>query len=164
MALHNSLTGSSLHEPKNIDSAGTGDAGKVLTPSASTAGTGVLRNLVESEINSKTAYLTIDFPDITTAGDVYLPCAFAGTVAGVHTVLKGALGTADTDLTAKISNVAMTNGTVTIAFSGSAAGDLDSATPTAGNTFTTSDYINITSDGAGTGTVGATVVLTITRS
>lgn len=163
MAEHNTLTGSSLHEPKGIDSAGTGDAGKVLTPSASVAGEGVLRNLVESEINTKLAYISVDFADITTAGDVYLPCAFAGTVTGVNTVINGVLGTADTDLTAKVNNVAMTNGTVTIAFSGSAAGDLDSATPTAGNTVTTSDYINITSDGAGTGTVGATVILTIER-
>ncbi len=46
------MTGSSLHEPKNIDTAGTSDAGKVLNPSASTAGLGVLRQLVTSEITT----------------------------------------------------------------------------------------------------------------
>ena len=164
MAEHNTLTGSSLHEPKGIDTASTSDAGKVLTPSSSAAGTGELRKLVESEINSKTAYVTARFDDVSTAGDIYIPCGFAGTVTAIHTVINGTLATADVTLTAKVNNVAMTNGAVTIAFSGSAAGDLDTASPSAGNTITTSDYINITSDGASTNTVAADIMLTITRS
>jgi hypothetical protein len=47
MAEHNTLTGSQLHEPKGIDSASTSDAGKVLTPSSTTANTGELRQLTE---------------------------------------------------------------------------------------------------------------------
>jgi hypothetical protein len=104
------------------------------------------------------------FDDVSTAGDIYLPVAFNGTVTGIHTVLWGTIATADVTLTAKVNNSAMTNGAVTIAYSGSAAGDLDTATPTAGNTVTTSDYINITSDGASTNTISATIILTISRS
>lgn len=164
MAEHNTLTGSSLHEPKGIDSAATSDAGKVITPSSSTAGTGTLRNLTESEITGKVAYITARFDDVSTAGDIYIPMAFAGIVTGVRTVIDGTLATADVTLTAKVNNVAMTNGAVTIAYSGSAAGDVDSASPSAGNSVTVGDYVNITSDGASTNTVSATVMLTISRS
>lgn len=50
MAIHRDLTAAELHEPINIISAGTVDAGKVLTPSATTAGESVLRNLDNSEV------------------------------------------------------------------------------------------------------------------
>lgn len=163
MAEHNTLTGNSLHEPKGIDSAGTSDAGKVLTPSSSTAGEGELRFLTESEVSGKIEYVVTTFVDVSTAGSVYVPVNFGGTVTGVRSVLHGAIATADVDLTCGVNGVAMTNGTITIAFSGSAAGDVDSASPSAGNTFSAGDYINITSDGASTNAVNATLMLTLTR-
>lgn len=164
MAEHNTLTGSALHEPKGIDSAGTSDAGKVITPSSSTAGTGELRKLAESEITGKVAYITAVFDDISTAGTIYIPVPFAGTVTSVRSVINGTIATDDVDLTVKVNTSAMTNGVITIAYSGSAAGDLDSCSPTAGNTITTSDYLAVTSDGASTNTVSATLAFTITRS
>lgn len=163
MAEHNTLTGSSLHEPKGIDSAGTVDAGKVLTPSSSTAGEGELRNLTESEISDKTEYFTTTFVDVSTAGSVYIPMNFGGTVTAVRSVLHGAIATADVDLTCGVNGVAMTNGVITIAQAGSAAGDVDLASPTANNTFTAGQYLNITSDGASTNTVNATLMFTVTR-
>lgn len=54
MAEHNTLTGSSVHEEKYISSAGTSDAGKVVTPSSSTAGQGELRKLVVTELDTTT--------------------------------------------------------------------------------------------------------------
>lgn len=165
MAEHNTLTGSSVHEEKYISSAGTSDAGKVVTPSASTAGQGTLRNLVESEINSKQEYITAVFEDVSTAAStVYIPMAFAGTVTGIRSVLHGTIATADVTLQCKINGTNITNGALTIAFTGSAAGDVDTATPTAANTFSAGDYLEITSDGASTNTVNATVMFTCTRS
>jgi len=162
---HNTLTGASLHEPKGIDSAGTSDAGKVLTPSATTAGEGELRNLVENEINSKQEYFTAVFEDIANVGDIYIPVTFAGTITDIRSVIDGALGTSDTTLTVKINGTVMTGGVITVAFSGSAAGDVDQATtPTANNTFTTGDYVQVTSNTAGTGTVNATLMFTATRT
>lgn len=90
--------------------------------------------------------------------------SFAGTVTGVHSVIDGVIATADCTLTAKVNGVAMTSGAITIAFSGSAAGDLDSASPSAGNTFTSTDYLQVTSDGASTNAVTATLLFTITRT
>ena len=49
---HKDIANSQLHEPKNIGSSGTSDAGKVLTPSASISGTSVLRKLTASEIDN----------------------------------------------------------------------------------------------------------------
>lgn len=164
MTNHVDLTNAELHEPKNIIDAGTSDAGKVLTPSASVAGTSELRKLTEAEITSKVCYLTVAMADISTAGSVYLPCAFAGTVTAVHSVIANAFTTADTTLTVKLNGVAMTDGTITVTQSGSAAGDVDSCSPSAGNTFTAGQYLQVTSDGAGATTTPATLIFTITRA
>ena len=99
-----------------------------------------------------------------TAGDIYIPMNFAGTVTAVRSVIDAPLATADVDLTMKINGVAMTGGVLTIAFSGSAAGDVDSITPTATNTFTAGQYLPVTSDGASTNAVDATLMFTITRT
>lgn len=164
MPEHNTLTGSALHQPKGIDSAGTSDSGKVLTPSASVAGTGVLRRLIESEIDQKVCYVTVAYENIDSVGDIYIPMGFAGTVTKVTSAINGALGTSDTILTVKINGTAMTGGTLLITSSGSAAGDVDSCTPTALNVFTEGQYIQVTSDTAGTGSVTSTLMFTITRS
>jgi len=164
MAELNTITGTDLHWPRGIESASTSDAGKVLTPSASTAGTGDLRNLTEAEISGKTEYITAVFDDVSTAGDLYIPMNFAGTVTSVRSVLHGAIATADVTLAVKVNGVTMTNGNITIAFDSSAAGDLDSCTPSAGNTVTASQYLQVTSDGASTNAVSATLMFTITRS
>lgn len=164
MAEHNTLTGSSLHEPKGIDSAGTSDAGKVITPSASTAGTSTLRNLVESEISTKYCYVTVTITDISTGGSVYVPMNFAGTVTYVSSVLHGTIATADATLTCKINGTSITDGALTVAYSGSAAGDIDTATPSALNTFTAGQYLQVTTDGASTNTVPVTLMFTIQRA
>jgi hypothetical protein len=164
MAIHKDLTNSELHEAKNIANASTSDAGKILTPSASTAGTSELRYLNEPEVKQKVCYITAHFPDVANKSDIFIPMSFAGTVTGVKTIIDGAIGTADTVLTCKVGSTAMTNGTITIAYSGSAAGDVDSCTPTALNTFGASDYLRVTSDTAGSGTVNATVLFTISRT
>tara|TARA_Y100000114_G_scaffold43216_1_gene38649 strand:- start:2453 stop:2947 length:495 start_codon:yes stop_codon:yes gene_type:complete len=164
MTEHNTLTGSQLHEPKGIDSASTSDAGKVLTPSSSTAGEGELRKLLESEINSKVCYITLDIDDVSTAGSVYLPLNFSGTITSISSVLHGTIATADTTLTPKISGTNITDGALTLEYSGSAEGDLDSSTPTANNTFTSANYLEVETDGASTNTVKATLMFTITRA
>lgn len=165
MAEHNSLTGTSVHECKQISSAGTSDAGKVITPSSSTAGEGTLRLLTESEISSKVCYITTTFEDVSTAATtIYIPMAFAGTITGIRSVLHGTIATADVTLTCSVNTTAITDGALTIAYSGSAAGDIDTATPSANNTFTAGDYIKVASDGASTNAVNATLMFTITRA
>lgn len=51
MVNHVDLPDSELHEPKHIQDALTSDAGKVITPSASTPGTSTLRYLLIQELS-----------------------------------------------------------------------------------------------------------------
>jgi hypothetical protein len=164
MALHKDLPSAELHEAKGIITAATSDAGKILTPSAVTAGTSELRYLKEPEVKEKYAYISLYFPDVANKSDMFLPMNFAGTVKNVKCIIDGTITTADTILTVKVGTTAMTNGTITITASGSAAGDIDSCTPTALNTFTASSYLRVTSDTAGAGTVNATLLFTIERA
>lgn len=114
--------------------------------------------------NLKKIYLSVDMTDISTAATVHLPSPVAGTITGIQTIINGAIITADAVITSKIAAVTITNGTVTIAFTGSAAGIVDSATPTALNAVVVGDNINFTTDGGSTNTVRATIIVEITLS
>jgi len=77
---------------------------------------------------------------------------FNGRIVRVHSVLHGgALATGDLTLTTAIAGTGVTNGVITVTQSGSAAGDVDVATPTALNTATTGQQITITGGGSATG-------------
>jgi len=90
--------------------------------------------------------------DVSTAGQVFIPIplGFDGTVVEIITVLNGTIATADVDLTAKIGGVALTNGLITIAFTGSLAGDIDSTNPTGKNAVAAGGAVEIETDGAST--------------
>ena len=100
--------------------------------------------------------------DVSTAGQIYVASPIAGTITKIYSVLNGAISGADAGLTAKIGGTAVTGGTITIANSGSAAGDVDSATPTAANVVAIGDAIEIETDGASTGAVSAFITIEIT--
>lgn len=73
MPLHSALTGSEVHEDKLIGEALTSDAGKVTTPSASTAGQGELRRLLVTELDSDALVADsgqVWTPSSTTNGEV----------------------------------------------------------------------------------------------
>jgi hypothetical protein len=112
----------------------------------------------------KKIYLTVDMTDISTASTVYLPSPVAGTISKITTIINGAIATANSIITGKIGATTITNGAVTVAFSGSAAGDVDSATPTAANTVVVGSNINFTTDGASSNTVRTTIIVEITLS
>ena len=95
--------------------------------------------------------LCMDIADGSADTTYYLVAPHAGTVTAIYTVTDGAVGTADITVTAKIGSTAMTNGVVTIATSGSAAGDVDVANPTAANTITAGAAMNFVVAGGGAG-------------
>ena len=102
--------------------------------------------------------------DISTASVEHAVCPVAGTVIAVRSVLYGAIATADADLTFSINGVAITNGVITVANSGSAAGDVDVAVPTGANTVAVGDYVSCATDGASTNAVPVAVHLVVRRS
>ena len=108
-------------------------------------------------LQNKFVYLEI--ADISTADEVYFVPGFRGKIRKITSVIDGAIGTADADLTAKIGTVAVTGGLITVATASSAAGDIDSTVPTALNAFSETDFIEIETDGASTNTVKVTLTV-----
>ena len=161
---HNTLTGTSVHEDKLISTAGTSDAGKVSTPSASVAGTGVLRNLTESEISSKQEFVMLYLPAVDTETEYYAPVGFTGTLTSVRTTIDDAFTGADHTLQVKVNGTSVTNGLITITQSGSAAGDVDTASPTTNNTVSAGQYIQVTSGAEASSTLNVYMLLTFTRT
>ncbi len=95
--------------------------------------------------------LTLDIADGSLDGTYYLVSPFAGDITKIYTVIDAAVSTADITVTAKIASTGMTNGVVTITSSGSGAGDVDSATPSAANTLTAGQAMNFVVAGGGSG-------------
>jgi hypothetical protein len=156
---HKNITGADLHEPKG---AGAASASTVYV--ADGAGSGTWQKISTSEIdttfkNSNLVPLTFRFDDIGTATSKFIVSPIAGDISKVYTVIDAAITTTDTIITLEIGGVAVTNSAVTIAFTGSAAGTVDSSTPSAAKTVTAGQAIEVISDGATDATVGATITL-----
>lgn len=132
----------------------TGDNTLVLGGSVETAGSQ----------NLKKAYFTVSLADVSTASTCYLASPVAGTISKIYSVISGAIGTADAVLTPKIGAVAITDGVITVTQAASAAGDVDSSTPSAANVVAVGDQINITTNGASTNTIIGTFTIEITLS
>jgi hypothetical protein len=88
----------------------------------------------------------------------------AGDIAKIYSVIDGALTTGNATLTAKIGAVAVTDGAITVTQAGSAAGDVDSVTPSAANTVAVGDVLSITVGGTNDATKLGHVIFLITPS
>lgn len=159
---HSLLTGADLHEPKGSDSA-TADSVYV----ADGAGSGTWEKITDDSIDLTSIFTTnmqtlmTYMADVSTAGQVYLPVPWNANLVKIYTSLGGALTGADAILTAK-NSAGATIGTITVAFTGSGAGDVDSLTATTNNSFTAGQFVEIETDGASTGTQPIWITLTFT--
>lgn len=99
--------------------------------------------------------------DISTAGQTYLRAPIAGTVTSVVTKLNGAIATADATITVK-DDAGSSMGTITVANSGSAAGDEDSLAPSSNNTVAAGEHIEVETDGSSTNTIELDIAVVIT--
>lgn len=125
-------------------------------------GSNGLKNVAFSSTAAGTVYLNVKMTDISTASSVFLASPVAGTISLIQSVIDGAIATGDTTLTAEINTVAVTGSSITVTQSGSAAGDVDSAAPSAANTVAVGDTIELITDGASTNTVAGTFTVEIT--
>ena len=110
----------------------------------------------------KKIYLSVDMTDVSAASTSYLPSPVAGTISKVLLILNGSITSINSIVTTKIGSTAVTGGVITVAYSGSAAGSVFSAIPTAANTVVAGDNINFTTDGASSTTARATIIVEIT--
>ena len=149
---HATLTDPELHEPKGVAAASAGQI-SVADGAGSQAWT---------TINNKDlVFVHADIDNVSTAASFWVVPGIAGDITKIHTVIDGALASADAGLSFEIAGTPITGGGITITQSGSAAGDVDSATPTAANTITADQAIEMITDGASTSNVKATVTFTI---
>lgn len=161
MAAHSTLTGADLHEPKGIGGAANGS---VYVANGSGSGawstTPTFSNYTTTAAlkNANRLALTMRFEDIGTAGNQFIVSPLAGKVAGIWVTCDVAPTGSNTVLTASISGTAITAGNITVPFSGAAAGDVSSCTPSALNVVTAGQAIKINTDGGATNTVPATLV------
>lgn len=110
---------------------------------------GILDGATKTELNE--SVLSLDIADGSADAAYYMVSPHAGTISKIWTVIDGAVSSADITVTANIGVTGVTNGVVTIATAASAAGDIDSATPTAANAVTAGQAINFVVAGGGAG-------------
>jgi hypothetical protein len=118
------------------------------------------RNLMQT-LNSY--FVTAEIEDVSTASSTFVPIADSGDIVYIVTALQGAITSADAAITFEIGGTAITGGAITVANSGSAAGTVDSATPTAANRVERGGTIEMITDGASSGTKKLLVTFEIRR-
>lgn len=115
--------------------------------------------------DGRIVHLPFYIADVSTAGQIYVPVPddCEGDIVEIRSALNGAIATADAVLTAKIGGTAVTGGAITIAQSGSAAGDTDLCRPTGARTVSAGQAIEIETNGASTNTVAVFGIISIRR-
>jgi len=108
-------------------------------------------------------FITSTIADISTASSTFVPVPDGGRVIKIITALQGAIGTANGAITFEIGGTAITGGGITVAYSGSAAGDVDTAEPTAANEVLEDGTIEMITDGASSNTIKLVVTFIIRR-
>ncbi len=150
MPLHANLTGSDLHEPKGVASA-TANKVYVSDGAASGAWTPLMYTL------------NVSMADITVANSVYVPIPYAGTVKRVTSVISNAITAADETITV-YNSAGVSMGTITVAYTISAAGDVDNLDPASNNTVTANSFIRLTANGDASTAASANFTIVIERS
>lgn len=105
--------------------------------------------------------LTVRIPDISEPSSSWVVIPWAGTISKIYTVIRNAITVADTNLTFEIGGVAVTGAAIVIATAGSAAGTVDSSAPTALNTVTAGQALEIVCDGGSTTACEAVVSIVV---
>jgi len=108
-------------------------------------------------------FITAEIEDISTASSTFVAIPDGGKVVKIITALQGAISGGDAAITFEIGGTAMTNSAITVANSGSAAGDVDSSTPTAANRVEEDGTIEMITNGGSTGTQKLLVTFVIRR-
>ena len=108
-------------------------------------------------------FLTSKITNISTAGSTFVPVPDGGRIIKIFTSIKNAITTADAALSFEIGGTAVTGGGITVTQSGSAAGDVDTAEPTAANTVNEGDAIEMITDGGSSTTCECHVTFVIRR-
>ena len=108
-------------------------------------------------------FITAKIADISTASSTFVAVPDGGKIIKIITALQGALTSANAGISFEIGGTAVTGGGITVAYSGSAAGDVDTAEPTGANEVSEGGTIEMITDGASSGTKKLNVTFVIRR-
>jgi len=108
-------------------------------------------------------FLTSKITDISTAGSTFVPVPDDGRIIKIFTSIKNAITTDDAALSFEIGGTAVTGGGITVTQSGSAAGDVDTAEPTAANSVNEGQAIEMITDGGSSTACECVVTFVIRR-
>ena len=108
-------------------------------------------------------FITGRISDISTAGSTFVAVPDGGRIIKIMSVLQGAISGGNAGISFEIGGTAVTGGGITVAHSGSAAGDVDSAEPTAANQVEEGGTIEMLTDGGSTGANKLNVTFVIRR-
>jgi hypothetical protein len=104
-----------------------------------------------------------EIEDISTAQSDWVVAPHAGDIIGIWSVIDTAITVADAALTFEIGGTAVTDGGITVAFTGSAAGTVDSSTPSAANALTAGQALECITDGGSTDASKAEISILVSR-
>ena len=123
------------------------------------------KSVVSKEyVDSQPVIINARIDDVSTSQSDWVVMPYAGTITKIYSVISAnSLSGGDAVLTFEIAGTAITGGTITIA-SGSAAGTVDSNTPTALNTVTAGQALELITDGGSTGTSPAELTIILDKS
>ena len=146
---HSSLTGADLHEPKGVATANSEDV-YVANGSGSGAWKG------------QTLLLDLKLTDISGSFDRYVPIPVACKVLHITTALSDAISGSDLVLTVK-NAAGSSMGTITVTQAGSAAGDIDTLSPSSNNIFAVNTALEIEGNGGPSSHVDLDVAILLER-
>ena len=108
-------------------------------------------------------FITAKITDISTAGSTFVPVPDDGRIIKIFTSIQNTITTANAALSFEIGGTAITGGGITVTQSGSAAGDVDTAEPTAENSVNEGQAIEMITDGGSSTACECVVTFVIRR-
>jgi hypothetical protein len=108
-------------------------------------------------------FLTSTIADISTGSSTFVAVPDGGKIIKIITALQGAITSVNAGISFEIGGTAITGGGITVAYSGSAAGDVDTAVPTAANDVLEDGTIEMITNGASSGAKKLVVTFVIRR-
>ena len=108
-------------------------------------------------------FLTAKITDISTAGSTFVAVPDGGRIVKIISTIKNAISSANAALSFEIGGTAVTGGGITVTQSGSAAGDVDTALPTALNRVEEDGTIEMITDGGSSTACECVITFVIRR-
>ncbi len=143
---HSTLAHAAVHEPRHITINSQAATGNVITNSSSTTAISEYRRLTKLDIDELEVLWQLQEFDGSVQQTHYIPATFRGDIIGISGIVNIAVATGSNTYELRINGTPVTSSSHTFTTSsgtGGDAGDIVSATPSAANTFVTTDVITL---------------------